>query len=565
VIKLRLSPLDFAADGSGNFATLAALVAPLAIVLGAVAIDSASLYQQRRETQALSDLAAITAAANLDHPEKAAITVLKDNGLRKISVVRGSGHARDVDVTEVDASLLLLLGRYRADGDTPIAERFVAGAKPYDAVKVTLTRTGQQYFSAAFSAAPSIGTSSIASAPAEAAFSIGSRLLRLDGGVLNAMLSGLTGSTISLSIMDYEALAAADIDVFEFSEALNSKLKLKAGTYTQVLDSQATVGQIASVIADINSGDRAGLAAAAFTRQTSGVESKIPLARLLSLGRASGLPLGSPPRGLTASVSALDLLSATAALSNGSRQVELNLGAKIPGLLSATAELAIGEPPQSSPWFTVGEVGDVVRTAQTRLRIVAEVAGPGGLIGASIKVPLYVELAFAEAKLTDIACSGKTRVKVAALPGVVALRIADVAGLADFRRSPSFTPATLVRTSALTVTGSAETTMTNLAPTTIGFSEDDITARTIKSVSTKDFTQSLTGSLLKNLQLDAKLAGLNLATPDLVGKSVGQSLRAATPAIDNLLDTVLGTLGVRLGEADVRVTGVTCQRAVLVQ
>ena len=53
----------FAASRSGNFATMTALVAPLVIVIGAIAVDSASLYYERRDAQGLTDLAAITAAA----------------------------------------------------------------------------------------------------------------------------------------------------------------------------------------------------------------------------------------------------------------------------------------------------------------------------------------------------------------------------------------------------------------------------------------------------------------------------------------------------------------------
>ena len=174
---------------------------------------------------------------------------------------------------------------------------------------------------------------------------------------------------------------------------------------------------------------------------------------------------------MAASVSALDMLTASAALANGTHQAALDLGANVPGLLSATVELAIGEPPQSSPWFTVGETGDVVRTAQTRLKLVAEVKGPGGLIGSSVRVPLYLELAYAEGQLTNIACSGKTRVSVAARPGVAELRLAEVGALDDFARDPAFSPARLVQAPAITVKGSADAAVTNLAATTLTFSE----------------------------------------------------------------------------------------------
>ena len=194
-MKLHASLRRWLSDRSANVATLSALMAPVAIVLGAVAVDSASLYQQRREAQALADLAAITAAANIDQAETAAIAALRDNGIGRISLIRG-GRVAGVDTGGAGdpMSLMVLLGRYKGDPGTAVVERFVAGSKPYDAVKVTLTRSGTQYFSASFQAPPTIETTAVANAPAEAAFSIGSRLLRLNGGLLNALLSGLTGS-----------------------------------------------------------------------------------------------------------------------------------------------------------------------------------------------------------------------------------------------------------------------------------------------------------------------------------------------------------------------------------
>src|SRR3546814_8372455 len=55
-----------------------------------------------------------------------------------------------------------------------------------------------------------------------AAFSLGSRVAALNGGLPNALLSALTGSKVSLSVMDYNALASTDIDLLAFSDALRT-------------------------------------------------------------------------------------------------------------------------------------------------------------------------------------------------------------------------------------------------------------------------------------------------------------------------------------------------------
>src|SRR5690606_29438243 len=113
------------------------------------------------------------------------------------------------------------------------------------------------------------------------------------------------------------------------------------------------------------------------------------------------------------------------------KQVGLDLGATVPGLLSVSVDLGIGEPPQKSPWFTIGAGGEVVRTAQTRLRVVAEIGNHNalaGLLGARIRIPLYLELAYAEARLKSVACpTGRpesVEVKVAARPGIANLYLA---------------------------------------------------------------------------------------------------------------------------------------------
>ncbi len=529
---------------------MTALVAPVGLILAAVAVDSASLYYERREAQALTDLAAITAAAHIDKAGEAVAATLKDNGVGRFSLTGPNGLVITSATGASDpVSITVTSGRYESIAATAVRSRFSANAQPFNAVKVTLSKTGTRYFAQSLIAPPVIGTTAIAGSSAEASFSIGSRLLKLDGGILNQILGGLTGTQLSLTAMDYEALAKADVSAFGFMDAMATDLHLTAATYTDVLNSQATVSQIASVLAKTGGIDTAAATAAkAMARDSAAAKTKVDIDRLIDLGSAAGLPIGHSPAGLEAKVSALDILGAAATLSNGTKQVKVDLGTNIPGLLSATVDLAIGEPPQQSPWFTIGETGAVVRTAQTRLKLVVQLLGPGGLIGASVRLPLYVELAYAEGKLAGIDCTGGQRVSVAAQPGVAELRIAEVGTMTDFSRSPAADPAKIVQ-----------------APTTLVFTGTDIQKRVIKTASTRDITQSLTKSLLNSLNLDVQILGLGLGLPGPIKQTVSGLLSAATPAVDTLLDSLLLTLGVRVGQADIRVTGISCARAVLVQ
>ena len=336
-------------DRKANFAVMTALSAPVALALAAVAIDEASIYTERRQAQAMVDLAAITAASNINNVNTAVVTTLTDNGMPGV-VVQASGQtiAPAVGKTVVTVTQ----GRY-ASTTTNVTQRFQAGVTPYNAVRVTLAKVPARYFASSLIPTPVIGTQATASMTPQAAFSVGSRLLSVNGGILNALLSGLLGGNISLSVMDYNGLISADVSVLSFISALATQLNITAGTYSDVLASKATVGQIATAMANVPGlGNTAKVALQTIaSKSTSTV--KIPLSSLVDLGSVGSLGLGQQPSGFGVDASAMGMLTAAAVLANGTNQAAVDLGATIPGLLSTKLNIAIGQPPQSSPWLAV--------------------------------------------------------------------------------------------------------------------------------------------------------------------------------------------------------------------
>jgi len=553
----------FLADSNGNFVIMTALSFPLMIVLGAIAVDVGSVYTERRAAQAITDLAAITAAANIDNARAAIQATLADNDLMSVAIddTQSPGaHAGDASV------MSMTLGHYSANPALAANTRFSAGGAPRNSVKVSYRKPGQLFFGKSLISDPTIMTQAVARVSSEAAFSVGSRLLSVNDGVLNALLGGLLGTNLSLRAMDYQALANADIDAFKFMDALATQLDMTAGTYDDVLNSEASVGKIASAMAAIPGIDnQAKIAAQALGLSAS---KTLKLKQLIGVGDFGQLGIGEHAAGIDASASALEILTAAAAVANGEHQVALNLGAAIPGLLGAKLELAVGEPAQESPWFTIGDKGKVIRTAQTRALLTANIGGPGGLLGTSIELPVYVDVAYAEAKLNDIVCTGNQveSVKVDARPGIVTARVAALSGasLGDFDHQPTFGPASIVKAPLVTVTGQASAQMGNANFTTLDFPAQDISDQTIHTAWTSNYTQSLTNSLLSNMQINVSVAGLGIGAGS-IPSLLASSLQAATPAVDNALYSVLEALGIRLGEADIRVVGAVCHRAVLVQ
>ncbi|MBX3568948.1 MAG: hypothetical protein KF914_12880 [Rhizobiaceae bacterium] len=548
---------------------MTAMLAPASLVLAAIAIDFGALYTQRRELQSLADLSAISAAAHLDSMQPAVLATLSDNGRPSAAVI--SGPFSVAGRTGGQVEVRLQPGHYTGSAGIAAASRFVAGQTPYNAAQVALQEQGRRIFATWMTKAPVVATHGVARITAMAAFSIGSRLAALDGGIANALLGGLLGGNVSLQLMDYQALLKADIDLFNFLDILAVKANLTALTYSDLLASDVAVGKIAAAMAEVPGLDSRSSVALRTLGLRADSTLKVKLGKVLDLGEAGYLSLGGRPAGLSAAANALQILTGAATLANGTNQITLNIGVTLPGITSATLDLAVGEPAQMSPWFRLGEAGAVVRTAQTRLLLSIDVLGPGGVLGTSIKLPIYLEIAYGEASLVKVSCPdgrpASTKVTVAATPGVAELRIAgiDAASFRRFDRSPVTGPATLVKLPAVTVTGSALAQITNTGPKNLEFTRADIDAGTIKKVSTRNAAQTLTASLLGNLALTVKLAGIDLGLGNVLKATLGTTLTAVSPSVDLLLNGVLDTLGVTIGEADIRVHGASCGRAVLVQ
>jgi uncharacterized membrane protein len=156
-------------------------------------------------------------------------------------------------------------------------------------------------------------------------------------------------------------------------------------------------------------------------------------------------------------------------------------------------------------------------------------------------------------------------VRLGVTPGVVDAWIGNVsvADLNNFTSKPNPGLTTLVDIGAIKVSGKAHAGIGNTTPTSVTFSYADIQAMTKKTVTTTSFTQSLTGSLLGDLSLNVQVGPLGLPIPGL-GGLVSGIIGNAAGSIDQLLAQVLATLGIGIGQADVWVTGVRCDRAVLV-
>jgi len=560
----------------GNIATLTALTLPVMLMFAAFAIDEGTLFLERRGLQAAADVAAIEATFDPGGASAAAAAALALNWAGPVAPdpAEATPPAREAGANPTGRAVRLSVeaGVYTPDPEIDAAARFRAGAQPPNAARVRLAATGTRFFAAGFLPQPRITVAATAARMGEATLFIGSRLAALDEGALNATLGALTGSAVSLSLMDYEALARADASLFGVMDALRTDIGGEAATYRDLLDTAVGLGPFIAAAGRAGGLDaRAEAALGRLARDLAASGRQLSPGSLLDLGKAGETRFEAGAPGRDPAANALDLVSAAAllAVANGRHQIELGLDAEAAGLAGLSATLAVGEPPQGSPPLRAGMTGATVRTAQTRLLLRLRIAGDG--LPAAVQLPVAIDLAPAEARIAAISCpaggTGGASVTVEARPGLARLAIGepDMAHFAEMTAAPARSPARLLDAPLVRITGSASAEIASPRFTTLRFSAPEIARGEAKRVSSRRLAGSLTRSLLSDLRLQVSVAGLSLGLGEMTKAALETLLAQSAPAIDAAIDGTLALFGVRVGEADVKVTGAQCGRPVLVQ
>ena len=544
----------FVADERGNFAIMGAAFMTLIIGCAALGVDLGSIFADRRRAQSATDLAAIVAAGNLNNATNAASATLVQNHYPPSALVS------------------VVLGTYTANQSISPQARFVTPASgATNAARVSMTTQTPLYFARYFTGASqfTISTTATASSTALASFAIGSRLLSVNGGLINALLGGMLGTTLSLQAMDYQSLINTNIDALDFLTALSTRVNLTGATYGSVLDGNFKVADIIAAALTTqqvaNGASTATTALSSISQAVSGLSTRISPGALIDLGPYDSMGVGQKPKA-GVSMSLFGLLSAVAEVANGTHQVATSVNLGLPGITSVSLIATIGERPVGSSWLTLGSQGASVHTAQTRVLLSVQLGGGANPV---VNLPLYVEVASGTATLNSLSCGhpdvSTSTVTLGVTPGIVDAWIGNVsvADLTNFTTKPSPPPATLVSLGAVTVSGLAHAGIGNTTPKSVTFDYPEIQSQTPQTVTTTNFTQSLTSSLLGNLALNVQVGPLGLPVPG-IGATVANLLASDTAAIDQVLATVLATLGVGIGQADVWVTGIRCDGAVLV-
>lgn len=530
-------------DRRAGISIATAFAMTMLIGAAALAIDVGSLYLDRRKLQGIADAAAMAAAGRPGEERPAAERIIAANCDCGIQIAA------------------LTTGTYTPEQTVAAEQRFAPGGVSANAVQISLTRNRPLYFGRFLIGRSDtvIRATATGARRGYAAFSLGSRVAAVNGGLPNALLSGLTGSELSLSLMDYNALASTDIDLLAFSEALRTEIDADVLTFGQTLDSHVTLPQVVSALASASDGQAAGvlehIAGRAMPR------SLLP-SRAIDLGPRSSSIRVDPANPVK--VNALSLLRAMLLLSNANRQVDLSVASALPGGSGIDIALLVGEPPAHSPLIAVTDTNQVVvRTAQVRLKIDTRVQ----TLLVSVHVPVLAELRSASARISEIDCgpdsSAAVSLAVVTSPAMLAIGTVDAADFQDMKRPLDPAPARVVKLPLASVDAEAELVLSDLAEKPVAFSRRDIDDGQVKTVSSSGIVAGAARSLADRVDLRVNVLGIGLNL-NALRSAVADGVALAAPVVDTVIADLTGLLGVHVGQADARVNALRCGKAKLV-
>lgn len=559
----------FAADENGAVSILAVGAIVAAIGVSVIVVDAGSLLYAKRQLQAATDAAAMSAVRDIGKaggdPTARAEEALAANGF------------------DNPKGLQVVPGGYDADESIAAANRFDAAADTDNAVKVMTSIDSPTYF-AQFFGVP--GTSEVyaestAAMVDQASISAGTGLASLNDGVANNLLTALLGTAINLSAANYQGLVDTKIDALSFLDALATRVGV-SGTYGDLLSADATVGDIVNAALDVlTSGDTSQSAGDPVAAQQainalpgSALNAlNLSVAAVIDASELQNRQIGNIVRTGTndLKLNVYDLLIASVMAQANGQTIDLGTSISLPlaGTNLAT-RIAIGSPEASSK---LGPVGTQVHTSQVRIALTATALNISlaPLATASITLPVYVEAAKGTATISDIPCKRSgTMVSVTGVTGVASAQLGDVSDIAlsDFTGSPSLSDPVLVTLKTLgipvaDVSASATANLGAGGPAERDFTQSDIDNQTKKQVTSGLGSADLVSGLISTLNLDVQILTIPLGLTSAIITSVVNTLIAPVvvsllDVVDDTVDQLLAVLGVQIGTLDMGVNGVSC-------
>lgn len=373
-----------------------------AVLVGMVLLGVLQLgygFYMKREMQKAADLAALSAVQVLSLGSGAdcarAAAAGRASGLANVPNILDAFTAADFtveckvwDPTRSDPS-----GMHVFDA---------AGGQAYNAVRVAVSKQLANLIPGVGGIKASVAAVATNTQPV-AAFTVGSRLLRLErGGLLSQLLATAGASPSQLDVLDAAGLANVGITPAGLLEALGLPLSVAAGVGTPeqlTALNNLTLGQLLHATLTVIDKQKTaaadiGLLSAAINTVLDLMPLNLPV-KLFGDGGVLDLNVvgGDPSAALQAKVNALNILETGLAIANGSNLI--NLGLSVP-LLGLDARVRIVEPPAVG----VGGVGAQAISAGIRVYLRVNTSnipliGPllANTLNTKVDLPIIIDVA----------------------------------------------------------------------------------------------------------------------------------------------------------------------------
>jgi uncharacterized membrane protein len=389
-----------------------AVAVVFAVLVGVAMLGVAQLgygYYMKREVQKAADLAALSAVQVLGMGAPADCTRAsaagKTSALANLPNIFDTFAADDVtvqcklwDSTRADAS-----GMHVFDP---------TGAQTFNAVRVTIRKELASLFGT-LGLSTTVSVSAVATnTQPVAAFTVGSRLLRLErGGLLSQLLSTVGASPAQLDVLDAAGLASVNITPSGLLQALGLPLSVATGVGTPAelaaLDN-LTLGQLLqATLTVVNQSGTAAADIGLISNAINTVLTVMPLnlpVKLFGDGGVLDLSVagGDATGALAANVNALNLLETALVVANG--QNLINLGLSVP-LLGVDARVRVVEPPT----LAIGGIGTQATSAGIRVYLRVNTSniplvGPllANTLNTRVDLPIIIDVAQSTGTLTNL-------------------------------------------------------------------------------------------------------------------------------------------------------------------
>ncbi|MDD2060230.1 pilus assembly protein TadG-related protein [Pseudomonas sp. GD03860] len=415
----------FPARQRGAIGLMAALTLGMALLFLLMVVDSGRLYLEQRKLQRVADMSALEAAGQLGTCNGSGPSA---DALAKVGAERNG--------LDAAGRLVTTCGTLQTGANS--LRRFSVDASRNEAIRVVVSRDVATSVAAgvlALAKGNAIPTTITLSATAVAAtprpplaqLRIRTTLATIDtrkSNLLNALADPL-GARVSLDVLGWQGLANTDINLLEYLDQLAIKANVQAGNYDELLNTNVSATQLIEAAVEVmkNGSNKALEVASNLARLTVATSDN----KVLTLADILQVSAGTPKAGLDTNLQLLQLVQGVILLSNKQNAAVVNLPVDVLGLVTASIQVKVIEPPRVSAIGNPQTDNISVQTAQIRTMVSVNspvIKSLAGIINA------VADLAAPLVNILNSALSLNLKGLLQALSCVVSCKTVDIEALA---------------------------------------------------------------------------------------------------------------------------------------